>query len=141
MLAISRTFTFWDPSSTLTIIGNQIAEKAANKGKIHNIDWAEPYPLDKLEYNIPKKMYTHNWNEHWKANVVITNKENWFSGRILTHEPKTCLVFLHITWEWNKVQCWYWHHCLHKVNIFLKIYFFLSKPNPCTSRAPYLRHT
>ena len=45
--------------------------------------------------------------------------------------------FLHITWEWKEVQCWYWHGCLHNVNTyqpewvrkFQKIYFIL-KPNP-----------
>ena len=26
--------------------------------------------------------------------------------------------FLHMTREWKKVRCWYWHHCLHIVNIY-----------------------
>ena len=40
----------------------------------------------------------------------------WFSGRTVEREPKTCLIFLHITWGWKEEQFWYWHHCLHNVN-------------------------
>ena len=28
------------------------------------------------------------------------------------------VCFLHITWEWKELQCWYCHDCLHNVNTY-----------------------
>ena len=60
------------------IVRNEIADEAANKA--YNTNCTELYPLDKLECNsILKKNFIHTRNEHWKANVLITNK-----GKFLT---------------------------------------------------------
>ena len=54
-------------------MGNDIADIATNQA--HDNDRTELYPFNKLEYkSILKKKFIHTWNEHWNANVLITNK-------------------------------------------------------------------
>ena len=76
------------------------------------------YPFARLE-NLAEKLQPRT---HLDTLLRRTQGLSWGNGSVFQKNTRArtenMFGFLHITWEWKEVQCWYWHHCLHNVNTY-----------------------